>query len=142
MLRGGGMLSRMPATDIRMPTRTPADDIAHVEPGALERDLRQAVRGPVHFDDVHRAIYSTDASVYRIVPLGVVQPLDADDVVATVKVCARHRCPITPRGAGTALAGQVLAEHEFIHTIHRGVGTEGRRLGGSCRVRPGTASCR
>ena len=36
----------------------------------------------------------------------------------------------------------VLAEHEFIHTIHHGVGTEGRRLGGSCRVGPGTASCR
>ena len=100
------MLSRMPATDVHIPTRTPADDVAHVEPGALERDLRQAVRGPVHFDDVHRAIYSTDASVYRIVPLGVVQPLDTDDVVAIVKVCARHRCPITPRGAGTALAGQ------------------------------------
>ena len=101
-----GMLSRMPATSVHTPTRSPADDVAHIEPGALERDLRQAVRGPVHFDDVHRAIYSTDASVYRIVPLGVVQPLDADDVVATVKVCARHRCPITPRGAGTALAGQ------------------------------------
>ncbi len=68
--------------------------------------MRAAVRGAVHFDAVHRAVYSTDASLYRIVPLGVVMPVDVTDVVAVVKVCGQHRCPITPRGAGTALAGQ------------------------------------
>jgi FAD/FMN-containing dehydrogenase/Fe-S oxidoreductase len=72
----------------------------------LERDLRRVVRGEVRFDAGSRALYATDASNYRHVPIGLVIPRDADDVVATVAACRAHGAPILPRGAGTSLAGQ------------------------------------
>jgi len=76
----------------------------------LEHDLRSAVKGEVRFDAVSRALYATDASSYRITPLGVVVPLDVDDVRAAVTVAARHGAPILPRGGGTSLAGQTVGE--------------------------------
>jgi FAD/FMN-containing dehydrogenase/Fe-S oxidoreductase len=72
----------------------------------LAVDLLNAVRGEVRFDAGSRALYSTDASNYRQVPIGVVVPLDTDDVVATVEVCRAHDAPIVSRGGGTSLAGQ------------------------------------
>ncbi|HEU4672447.1 MAG TPA: FAD-binding and (Fe-S)-binding domain-containing protein [Candidatus Limnocylindrales bacterium] len=72
----------------------------------LAVDLLNAVRGEVRFDAGSRALYSTDASNYRQVPIGVVVPRDADDVVATVEVCRSHGVPIVSRGGGTSLAGQ------------------------------------
>ena len=72
----------------------------------LERELRAKVRGEVRFDAGSRAIYSTDASNYRQVPIGVVIPRDADDVVATVATCRDYGAPIVNRGGGTSLAGQ------------------------------------
>jgi FAD/FMN-containing dehydrogenase/Fe-S oxidoreductase len=72
----------------------------------LASDLRRAIRGEVRFDAGSRALYATDASNYRQVPIGVVVPRDADDVVATVDVCRRHGAPLLSRGGGTSLAGQ------------------------------------
>jgi len=76
------------------------------EPHALEQDLHQVVRGEVRFDEGSRALYSTDASNYRQLPIGVVIPLDEEDIVAAVAACRRHAAPILMRGAGTSLAGQ------------------------------------
>ena len=76
---------------------------------SLESDLSAVVRGEVRFDDMTRGLYSTDASVYQIPPLGVVFPQDHADVVAAVRVAARHRVPILPRGGGTSLSGQSVA---------------------------------
>ncbi|MGD0853809.1 MAG: FAD-binding and (Fe-S)-binding domain-containing protein [Acidimicrobiales bacterium] len=73
---------------------------------SLERDLVGVLRGEVHFDGATRGIYATDSSNYRQVPLGVVFPVDEDDVRQTVLVCRRHDAPILARGAGTSLAGQ------------------------------------
>ncbi len=72
----------------------------------LERDLRRELRGEVRFDAGSRALYSTDASNYRQLPIGVVVPADVDDLVAAVSVCRRHGAPIVNRGGGTSLAGQ------------------------------------
>jgi FAD/FMN-containing dehydrogenase/Fe-S oxidoreductase len=72
----------------------------------LVRDLRSAVRGEVRFSAGDRALYATDASSYRQVPIGVVIPRIVDDVVAAVEVCRRHDVPVLPRGGGTSLAGQ------------------------------------
>src|ERR671933_397815 len=72
----------------------------------LATELRERVKGEVRFDEGYRAIYSTDSSNYRQVPLGVVVPRDPEDVVAALAVCRRHRVPVTPRGCGTSLAGQ------------------------------------
>jgi FAD/FMN-containing dehydrogenase/Fe-S oxidoreductase len=72
----------------------------------LERELRTAVRGEVNFDPGSRALYSTDASNYRQVPIGVVLPRSTEDVVNTVAAARRAGAPILSRGGGTSLAGQ------------------------------------
>ncbi len=74
--------------------------------GALERDLRAAVDGEVRFDAGSRGAYSTDASNYRQIPIGVVVPHTVDAAVAAVEVCRRHRAPLLSRGGGTSLAGE------------------------------------
>ncbi|MDQ3974430.1 MAG: FAD-binding protein, partial [Actinomycetota bacterium] len=77
-----------------------------VDVGALAADLRAAVVGEVRFDRGSRGAYSTDASNYRQIPIGVVLPRDNNDVVAAVAACRRHGAPIVHRGGGTSLAGQ------------------------------------
>jgi FAD/FMN-containing dehydrogenase/Fe-S oxidoreductase len=74
----------------------------------LDAALNGAVRGRVRFDTATRAMYSADASNYRRVPIGVVEPVDTDDVEAAVAVCSAHEVPILPRGAGTSIAGQAV----------------------------------
>ncbi len=75
----------------------------------LEHALKKAIRGPgteVRFDPGSRALYASDASNYRQVPIGLVVPRDAEDVAAAVAVCREFDAPVLPRGAGTSLAGQ------------------------------------
>ena len=72
----------------------------------LDQELGRAIRGEVRFDRGSRALYATDASNYRQVPIGVVVPRDEDDVRAAVSVCRRFGAPILARGSGTSLAGQ------------------------------------
>lgn len=73
---------------------------------ALAADLRRRIRGEVRFDDGSRALYATDGSNYRQVPIGVVIPQTVEEVIETVAVCRAHGAPITARGGGTSLAGQ------------------------------------
>ncbi|MBW3663115.1 MAG: FAD-binding oxidoreductase [Actinobacteria bacterium] len=80
----------------------------------LAFQLRREVRGEIRFDPASRALYATDASHYRHVPLGVVAPADVDDVVATLAVCRDAHVPVTTRGAGTSLAGQAANEAVII----------------------------
>src|SRR5215471_16862888 len=75
---------------------------------AFWSELRQRVRGEFRPDRLSRALYSTDASVYQIVPLGVVLPRTEEDVLATLKACARFGVPLTARGGGTSQAGQCI----------------------------------
>ncbi len=72
----------------------------------LEHDLQNAVVGGVRFDQGTRALYATDASNYRQVPIGVVFPKNIDDVISTVEIARKYGAPILARGAGTSLAGQ------------------------------------
>ena len=72
----------------------------------LERELRGALRGEVEFGEGTRAVYATDSSNYRQVPIGVVFPASAEDVAAALRVCAAHDVPVLGRGGGTSLAGQ------------------------------------
>jgi FAD/FMN-containing dehydrogenase/Fe-S oxidoreductase len=74
--------------------------------GQLEADLKAEVAGRVSFEDGDRALYSTDASNYRQVPICVVVPTTTADVVAAMAVCAAHGAPVLSRGGGTAMAGQ------------------------------------
>src|ERR1700732_4684659 len=72
----------------------------------LAESLRSHVHGEVRFDDGSRALYSTDGSNYRQVPIGVVLPRHADDVLAAISVCREFAAPLLCRGGGTSLAGQ------------------------------------
>ena len=84
---------------------------------ALRRDLESAIEGEVRFDPISRALYSTDASVYQIEPLGVV-------VVEVARrrrprrctICRKHRCPLTMRGGGTSQAGQAIGSGVIVDT--------------------------
>ncbi|MBX6722440.1 MAG: FAD-dependent oxidoreductase, partial [Dactylosporangium sp.] len=77
-----------------------------VDRHGLARALATQVAGEVRFDDGSRALYATDGSNYRQVPIGVVVPRDIDDVIATVAVCREFGVPVFSRGGGTSLAGQ------------------------------------
>ncbi len=83
---------------------------------ALRRDLESAIEGEVRFDTISRALYSTDASVYQIEPLGVVVARSRDDVVRTMTICAKHGCPLTMRGGGTSQAGQAIGNGVIVDT--------------------------
>ena len=76
--------------------------------GDLEHDLRRELDGEVRFDGYTRHLFSRDASMYSITPLGVVFPRHADDVAAAVTLAATHNVPVVPRGGGTSLGGQTV----------------------------------
>jgi FAD/FMN-containing dehydrogenase/Fe-S oxidoreductase len=76
----------------------------------VRRELEASIEGEVRFDAIACALYSTDASVYQIQPMGVVVPRNRQDMLRTLDVCRRHRCPLTLRGGGTSQAGQAIGE--------------------------------
>src|SRR3984885_11753101 len=77
-----------------------------LDDSALESALRRHLRGEIRFDSGSRALYATDGSNYRQVPIGVVIPRDARDVLRTLEICRAHGAPGLSRGGGTSLAGQ------------------------------------
>src|SRR5690348_9512623 len=77
-----------------------------IDVAALELALRKRIKGEVRFSDGDRALWATDASNYRQIPIGVVLPRDADDVVETIATARRYDAPVLVRGGGTSLAGQ------------------------------------
>ncbi len=74
----------------------------------LAEELKKRISGEVRFDKYSRVLYSTDASIYRMEPIGVVIPRNKDDVVATVEIAHKNGVPILPRGGGTGLSGQTV----------------------------------
>ncbi len=74
----------------------------------LEQELRRRVSGDVRFDPFSRVLYSTDASIYQMEPVGVVIPRSAADVQAVVEVARGNSVPVLPRAGGTSLAGQTV----------------------------------
>jgi FAD/FMN-containing dehydrogenase/Fe-S oxidoreductase len=88
----------------------------------LAAELRAEIRGEVRFDAGSRALYATDGSNYRQVPLGVVIPRDTDDVIHAVAAARRQGAPLLSRGGGTSLAGQccnVAVVMDFSKYMHR-----------------------
>jgi FAD/FMN-containing dehydrogenase/Fe-S oxidoreductase len=104
----------------------------------LEAALRKSIRGEVRFDAGSRALYASDASNYRQVPIGLVVPRDAEDVAAAVAVCRQFGAPVLPRGAGTSLAGQccnVAVVFDFSKYMNRILDIDPERR--FARVQPG-----
>jgi FAD/FMN-containing dehydrogenase/Fe-S oxidoreductase len=94
-----------------------------VDSRGLAAALSKAVIGEVRFDDGSRALYSTDGSNYRQVPIGVVIPKSKEDIVATVRTCREFGAPVLSRGGGTSLAGQccnvavVMDMSKYLHHV-------------------------
>ncbi len=123
--------NRYPPVPFLHEDRAVTDHIEHrdriqtlnVDAALLAAELKRAIRGEVRFDDGSRALYATDASNYRQLPIGVVMPRDASDVIATVALARKFGAPILGRGAGTSLAGQccnvavVLDMSKYMHRI-------------------------
>ncbi|MEQ1473499.1 MAG: FAD-binding oxidoreductase, partial [Candidatus Acidiferrum sp.] len=104
----------------------------------LERELQHAVKGEVRFDPGSRALYATDGSNYRQIPIGLVVPRDDEDVVAALAVCRKYDAPVLARGAGTSLAGQscnVAVVFDFTKYMNKIL--EMNPEAGFARVQPG-----
>ena len=97
-------------------TPVPQASASAVDADALRRELEGKIEGEVRFDAISRALYSTDASVYQIQPLGLVVARNRHDLLTALDACRRFRCPITLRGGGTSQAGQAIGEGLQIDT--------------------------
>jgi len=84
----------------------------------LARRLREAMRGDVFFDAASRGRYASDASIYQIMPVGVVVPRDQDDLRMALDVARSEHAAVLARGAGTSQCGQTVAEALVIDTSH------------------------
>jgi FAD/FMN-containing dehydrogenase/Fe-S oxidoreductase len=74
----------------------------------LQDDLHGFFKGEILFDELSRQLYSTDASIFQVMPAGVVTPRDEEDVCKLVRYAQEHGIALTARGAGTGLAGESL----------------------------------
>ena len=89
-----------------MATTTASRRIQGSERAELAEEIRKRVSGEVRFDTFSRVLYSTDASIYQMEPVGVVIPRNVDDVLAVTEIARDNRIPVLPRAGGTGLAGQ------------------------------------
>jgi FAD/FMN-containing dehydrogenase len=105
---------------------------------ALKADLERALGASADFGAQAKALYATDASNYRQVPIGVVTPRSYDEVVEAVRIAREHDAPIVARGGGTSLAGQgcnVALCIDFSRHLHRVIDID--PLNSTARVEPG-----
>jgi FAD/FMN-containing dehydrogenase/Fe-S oxidoreductase len=104
----------------------------------IEAELKKRIEGEVRFDRYTRLLYSTDASIYEIEPVGVVMPRHKGDVQAVIETANRHDVAILPRGGGTSLAGQAVGHAvvlDFSKYMSRVLEVNREELW--CRVEPG-----
>jgi FAD/FMN-containing dehydrogenase/Fe-S oxidoreductase len=85
---------------------SPQESFDRSKANSLQHELSRRISGEVRFDTTSRAIYATDASNYRQVPIGVVIPRTQQDVVEAIAICRKYQAPVLSRGGGTSLAGQ------------------------------------
>ena len=79
----------------------------------IQEDLRGLIDGEVRCDDVFVQLYSSDASIFQIEPLGVVMPRSTEDVAEVVRYAAENNIPLHARGAGSGLTGGCLENSEI-----------------------------
>ena len=80
-------------------------------------ELKKDIQGELRTDDFYRALYSTDASLYQVMPYGVLIPKRMEDVQAAIELAAKYKIPILPRTGGTSLAGQAINEALIIDAV-------------------------
>ena len=74
----------------------------------LSQELKKSISGEIRFDQMSKQLYSTDASIYQIEPVGIVLPKTQEDVINTIQLAKKYKIPVLPRGGGTSLAGQTV----------------------------------
>src|ERR1700704_2527220 len=96
-------------------TQLPSNEVSE----ALARRLRAETQGDVLFDAGSRGRYATDASIYEVMPVGVLVPKTWDDVRAAIALCLDEHVPVLPRGAGSSQCGQTVGAALVIdHSKH------------------------
>ena len=100
--------TKVPPTHIDDRMQTGTTSTLTLDVATLEKELRAGIKGEVRFGDGDRGMYASDAGNYRMVPIGVVLPKDAEDVMHVLAVCRRHGAPIVARGGGTGIPGQTV----------------------------------
>lgn len=83
---------------------------------ALEKTLRDSIKGEIHFDPLTRHIYSVDASIFEVVPLGIVIPESKKELALAVEIAHQFHVPVTVRGAATGITGGCLGRGLIIDT--------------------------
>ena len=104
----------------------------------IAAELTKRLEGDVYFDRTSRLLYSTDASMYQIEPIGIVVPRHKGDVQAVIEIANRFNVPVLPRGGGTSLAGQTVGHAivlDFSKYMQRVLEVNQEELW--CRVQPG-----
>ena len=104
----------------------------------IAAELKKRIEGDVHFDPYSRLLYSTDASMYQIEPIGVVVPRHTGDVQAVIEIANKFNVPVLPRGGGTSLAGQTVGHAivlDFSKYMKNVMDVNREELW--CRVQPG-----
>src|SRR5574341_206396 len=104
----------------------------------IEAELKKRIEGDIHFDKYSRLLYSTDASIYQVEPIGVVVPRHKGDVQAVIEIANRLGVSVLPRGGGTSLAGQTVG-HSIVLDFSKYMQNvlEVNREELWCRVQPG-----
>lgn len=82
----------------------------------LEETLKNNVRGEIHFDPLTCHIYSVDASIFEVLPLGIVIPYSKADLIRTIEIARQYQVPVTVRGAATGITGGCLGKGLIIDT--------------------------
>ena len=106
----------------------------------IHKDLSEVIKGDLLFSDLDMVLYSTDASLYKMKPEGVVIPEDINDVVETVKYCRSHKLPVTPRGSGSGLAGSAINKGiilDFVPKMNEILALNSKTRTKTVRVQPG-----
>ncbi len=117
--------------------KTMSSKSPQLNPALIQR-LRAELQGELLLDDFSRGRYATDASIYQMMPLGVMVPYDVDDVRRAVRHATEFGCPLLPRGSGTSQCGQTVNNAlviDFTKRLNRMVelNVENQR----CTVEPG-----
>jgi FAD/FMN-containing dehydrogenase/Fe-S oxidoreductase len=102
-----------------MPSASPADrptGAPSADPASVEGRLRAILGERVRSDLGTRALYTSDASLYRVLPTLVVEPVDVDELAAVAAICGEEGLPLTMRGAGTSIAGNAIGPGVLVST--------------------------
>ena len=111
-------------------------------PEQIASDISRIIQGDIFIDIPHRVAYSTDASIYRIIPHCVVMPRDAGDIAAVIKYAHSENIPVVARGAGTGVAGESLSSgiiFDMTRYMNKIIGVENNGEFVTCQ--PGAVRC-